>query len=203
MLLFKIVKKRKERIVLLFNLSSELSNNWVLWWRTWAPVVSFSLSLNALCHGGVAILSPSLFLCLPLCPSYVLAWQCNCSVLHRFSGRYLWDPSTWERTSAWLPTFPWLISIMHTPAIPSTVSPPLSLPLSIVKQNIFLSFSSALLHFCYTNKGTFLNLPPWWWLTANWGISCINSSKATLKIIPCCLINRLCLHRVSSIYTRH
>lgn len=68
----------------------------------------------------------SLLLSLSLRPSCVLAWQCNRSVLHRFCGRHLWDPSVWERTCAWLPIFLSLISIMHAPAIPPTASQSLS-----------------------------------------------------------------------------
>lgn len=81
----------------------------------------FLLGLNALCHGAAVILS------LPLCPSCVLALQCNCSTRHSFCGSYLWDSSVWERTCAWLPIYLSLISIMHTLAIPPTASQSFSL----------------------------------------------------------------------------
>ncbi len=111
---------------------------------------SLSLGLTALCRWATAVLppSPSLSLSLPLCPSYVLAWQCNCGVFLRFSGRYLWDPSVWERTDAWVHIYLSLISIMHTPAIPPAVSPSLSLSLS-------LHFCFALPHFVSRTKEHF------------------------------------------------
>lgn len=133
--------------------------------------VSYSTIIQ--CRERSVSLSLALFECslprryshpLPRCPSCVLAWQYNRSALRRFCGRYLWDSSVWERNSAWLPIYLSLISIMHTPAIPPTVPQSLSLCCH-TQQNITLSFSSALLHFVFSNKGTFLSLSPRWWLT--------------------------------------
>lgn len=169
--------------------------------RTWATVLSFnagkglffSLSRSVWMLSATEVQPSSLFLPLSLCPSYVLAWQCNCSVLHRFCGRYLWDPSVWERTSAWLPIYLSLISIMHTPAIPPTVSQSLSLCCHM-QQNIALSFSSALLHFVFQTKGHFSVCHPdddWQGIEA---FVALIPLKSFLKMNPGCVENRPQLH---------
>ena len=124
MLLFTSLKTGRHY----FSLSFKMSNNGFF---TTEDVLSFSagkgLSFsssrsvsNALCHGGAAI--PSLHVL-----HMSLRDSATAVCFNVFRGRYLWDPSVWERTCAWLPIYLSLISIMHTPAVPPTVSQSLSL----------------------------------------------------------------------------
>lgn len=148
--------------------------------------LSLSFSLNALCHGGTAILSPSVSF---IRPCVTMRLQC---AWPGSAGGIAGIPVCGRGLVPGSPSFHRLSpSCTLLPSLP----PSPNLSLSLVRSELCFTFVS-------WTKGTFLSLSPRWWLTANWDVLRRLATKATLKTIHFWLINRLRLHHKPHLHLR-